>query len=64
MVSFATGGYASSLQTHEMFKKIDTDGDGTISKEEFLNFHRKVFEMLDKGKKGMVGPTDWIRKSG
>jgi hypothetical protein len=62
--AFATAAYTSNLQTHEMFKKIDTDGDGTISKEEFLSFHRKVFEMLDRTKKGMVGPTDWIRKSG
>ena len=47
-----------------MFRKIDADGDGSISKDEVLSYHRKVFEMLDTTKKGMVGPTDWIRKSG
>src|SRR6516165_4726992 len=61
-VEFATAGYARGLRTSEMFKKIDANGDGSISKDEFLSYHRKVFEMLDTTKKGMVGPTDWIRK--
>ena len=63
-VEFATADYAGGFRTSEMFRKIDADGDGSISKDEVLSYHRKVFEMLDTTKKGMVGPTDWIRKSG
>jgi Ca2+-binding EF-hand superfamily protein len=63
-LAFATAAYARGLMTDEMFKKIDANGDGKVSKEEFLGYQRKIFEMLDKGKKGMVGPTDFIRKGG
>lgn len=63
-LAFATAAYAHGLMTNEMFKKIDADGDGKISKEEFLRYQRKIFEMLDRSKKEMVGPTDFIRATG
>ncbi len=63
-VAFATAAYARGLRTNEMFKKIDANGDGKISRDEFTEYQRKVFDMLDKGKKGMLGPADFIRKGG
>jgi hypothetical protein len=30
----------------------------------FLAYHRKIFDMLDKQKKGMVGLVDFIRPGG
>ena len=54
LVSFATGGYATGLRTKEMMHKIDTNGDGMISRDEWLAFQEKVFAMLDKDKKGEV----------
>lgn len=63
-VAFATAAYARGLMTQEMFMKIDADGDGKISREEFLSYHRKIFDMLDKQKKGMVGLVDFIRPGG
>jgi Ca2+-binding EF-hand superfamily protein len=50
--------------TDEMFKKIDTNGDGRISHDEFIAYHKKIFDMLDKDKKGMVGQVDFIRPAG
>ena len=44
--------------------KIDANGDGKISREEFLAYHRKIFDMLDKQKKGMVGLVDFIHPGG
>jgi EF-hand domain pair len=63
-LAFATAAYARGLMTKTMFKKIDTDGDGKISREEFLAYHRKIFDMLDKQKKGMVGLVDFIHPGG
>jgi hypothetical protein len=64
MASFATGGYARGLRTHEMMAKIDANGDGMISKDEWLAFHEKVFAMLDKGKTGKVDAKEFISGSG
>jgi len=62
--AFATAAYARGLMTKEMFMKIDANGDEKISREEFLAYHRKIFDMLDKHKKGMVGLVDFIRPGG
>ena len=62
--AFATAGYARGLMTKSMFTKIDANGDGKVSREEFLAYHRKIFDMLDKQKKGMVGLVDFIHPGG
>ena len=54
MVSFATGGYARGLHSEKLMHKIDTDGDGMVSKDEWIAFQEKVFAMLDKNKTGMI----------
>ncbi len=63
-LAFATAAYARGLMTKSMFMKVDTNHDGKISREEFLTYHRKIFDMLDKQKKGMVGLVDFIRPGG
>jgi hypothetical protein len=62
LVTFATGGYARGLQTKAMMHKIDTDGDGTVSHDEFIAYQTKVFEMMDVKKSGVVGPQDFLGK--
>jgi hypothetical protein len=66
VASFATGGYASGLLTREMFKKIDTDGDGTISRQEFLSYQLNIFDMMDTSSthKGMLGPAQFFASGG
>lgn len=38
----------------KMFKKMDKNGDGKISRPEFMQAHRKMFVKMDKNKDGML----------
>lgn len=60
MASLATGGYARGLQTREMMHKIDKDGDGKVSHDEFIAYQIEVFDMMDTGKKGILGPQEFL----
>jgi Ca2+-binding EF-hand superfamily protein len=62
MVTFATGGYARGLQTKAMMHKIDADGDGTVSHDEFIVYQTKIFDMMDKNHSGSVGPQEFLGK--
>jgi EF-hand domain pair len=62
MATFATGGYVRGLQTKEMMHKIDKDGDGKVSRDEYIAYQTEVFDMMDTGKTGMLGPRDFLAK--
>jgi EF-hand domain pair/EF hand len=62
MVSFATGDYARGLKTKEMMHKIDADGDGAVSHDEFIAYQTKLFEMLDTNHTGSLGPQEFLGK--
>ena len=66
IASFATGGYARGLRTQAMMHKIDTDGDGTVSHEEFIAYQTKVFDMMDTSTthKGMLGKEEIMFATG
>src|SRR3981081_3301182 len=66
MVSFATGGYAHGLRSEKLMHKIDTDGDGTISHDEYIAYQVKIFDMMDTSTthKGMVGPQEMFATGG
>jgi len=60
MVSFATGGYARGLHTKEMMHKIDANGDGAVSHDEFIAYQTKLFEMMDTNHTGSLGPQEFL----
>jgi hypothetical protein len=64
MVSFATGGYARGIRSIDLMHKMDANGEGMITKEEWLAFHEKIFAMLDKKNTGLVDAKEFISASG
>ena len=63
-VSFATGGYARGQQSPEMKGKIDTNGDGMISREDWAAYQEQVFTRLDTRRKGSIPAWEFINSSG
>jgi hypothetical protein len=64
MVTFATGGYARGLRSAEMKNRIDTDGDGMISREEWASYQEQVFMRLDTHRKGSISAWEFINSNG
>jgi hypothetical protein len=60
LVTFATGGYAHGLQTREMMHKIDVDGDGEISRQEWIDYQTQIFDMMDKDKKSVIESPEFL----
>ncbi len=60
---FATAAYARGLRSDALFRKMDTDSDGRISRPEFLAYQRKVFEMLGHGQAPLT-PAAFLHVSG
>jgi Ca2+-binding EF-hand superfamily protein len=64
LVSFATGGYARGLRSEQLMNKMDTNGDGMVSKDEWIAYHEKIFAMLDKDKTGTLDAKKFISADG
>jgi len=64
MASFATGGYARGLRSEELMHKMDTNGDGMVSKDEWVAYQEKIFAMLDKNKTGTLDAKTFVDPSG
>lgn len=62
VVSLSTGGYARALGSMTMMKAMDTDGDHTVSREEFLAAQHAIFDKMDAGHTGTVDAAHWLAK--
>lgn len=61
-LDLTTGGYSRELRSMKMMAKMDADGDHKVTKDEFLNFHRKVFAQMDKKGDGQITANEWVGK--
>ncbi len=63
VVSFATGGYARSIRSEELMRKM-SNGTGKLTKDQWLAFHEQIFVMLDKKKTGVIDAKEYISERG
>ena len=61
-VSFGTGGYARGIRSKEMMHVVDTNGDGMVSKAEWLAFQEKIFAALDEHKRGSLSAAIFVNR--
>jgi len=61
-VSFGTGGKIRSLRSNEMLSRIDTNGDGTISKAEWITFQQTAFTALDIQKSNTLSTRIFVSR--
>lgn len=56
LMGIATTAFAHDAKTDMKmdFKAMDANGDGMISKEEFMKFHETMFDKMKKNTAGMV----------
>ena len=52
------GSTASFAAAHMNKMSMDTNGDGMVSKQEYVSHHEAMFDKMDKGGKGMVAVKD------
>jgi hypothetical protein len=58
-VALLAGTTASLAAAHmNKMNSMDTNGDGMVSKQEYVSHHEAMFDKMDKGGKGMVPMKD------
>jgi EF hand domain-containing protein len=64
--TFASGGYARGLQTMKMMHKMDANGDGKVTHDEFIAYQNKVFDLMDTSTthKGQLGKEEMLATGG
>ena len=59
-VSLATGGYWRQLRVMRMFDLKDANHDGKVTKDEFINYHKKSFAEMDTSGHKEVNKQEWL----
>lgn len=61
-LSVATGGYSHALRDMKMMELMDSDGDHTVTKEEFLAHEKKIFVAKDQSGDEEISQQEWAAK--
>jgi hypothetical protein len=54
--------FSSYFWTERMMRVMDTNKDGTVSRDEFMGYMGKQYDMMDTGKKGMLTSQQFMDK--
>ena len=61
-ISVATGGYSRELRKVAMMDVMDTNHDHKVTREEFLNYQRTVFQKMDTSGDKQLDGKEWLAK--
>lgn len=61
-LDLATGGYTRELRSMKMMKMMDGNADHLVTREEFLNHHRAIFNKLDSTSDQQIDAQEWVAK--
>lgn len=61
-LDLTTGGYSRELRTMKMMGMMDKDGDHKVTKDEFLAYHKTVFDHMDTSGDGELTAQEWAAK--
>ena len=61
-LDLTTGGYSRELRSMKMMRLMDGDKDKKVTRDEFLNHHRAVFQKLDASSDQELDATEWAMK--
>jgi hypothetical protein len=66
VAAFGTGGFADALLPPDVFKKIDTNHDGRISRQEFIRYQLMIFDKMNASRthKRLLGPAQFFATGG
>jgi hypothetical protein len=62
-VIYPTQGYMDGLMTKDQLSLIDTDHDGTVSRDEWMAYQGRFFDALDKNKDGFLDANEFFRSA-
>lgn len=61
-LDLATGGYTRELRSTKMMKMMDSNADHLVTRDEFLNHHRAIFNKLDTTSDQQIDAQEWVAK--
>jgi hypothetical protein len=66
VAAFETGGFTNALLPRNVFNKIDTNGDGRISRQEFIRYQLMIFDKMNTSRthKPLLGPAQFFATGG
>lgn len=56
------GGYARTISKLEVMDAMDSNRDHKVTKEEFLNFHKMLFNAMDSSQDKQISAQEWAMK--
>jgi len=53
-------GAMMKMKPMDVFKMMDTDKKGVVTKEQYMKFHEAMFDKMDKNKDGVLSHEEWV----